>query len=82
MFANPAWGWSLRLALPITVIGSAAGGLMVRTTPEQQLHREVFYRDGHTVGMPDGGPGLPGIGWSAEHATSVFRVSSACMVSS
>jgi hypothetical protein len=66
-FASPAWGWSLRLGLLITVIGSAAGGLMVRPTPEQQLHRELSYRGGHTVGAPDGGPGLPGVGWSTEH---------------
>jgi hypothetical protein len=63
-FANPAWGWSVLLGLLITVIGSAAGGLMVRSTPEQQFHHEVSYHGGHTVGAPDGGPGLPGVGWS------------------
>jgi hypothetical protein len=66
-FADPAWGWSLRLGLLITVIGSAAGGLMVRPTPEQQLHHETAYVGGHTVGAPDGGPGLPGVGWSTDH---------------
>ena len=65
-FANPAWGWSLRLALLITVIGSAAGGLMVRPTPDQQLHHETAYVGGHTVGASDGGPGLPGVGWSTD----------------
>src|SRR5687767_4696530 len=34
-FENPAWGWWLRMGLLTTVIGSAAGGLMVRSTPEQ-----------------------------------------------
>jgi hypothetical protein len=66
-FANPAWGWSLRLGLLITVIGSAAGGLMLRPTPEQQFHHEASHQGGHTVGAPDGGPGLPGVGWSTEH---------------
>jgi hypothetical protein len=70
-FANPAWGWSLRLGLLITILGSASGGLMLRTTPEQaaqhQMHRNVNENGAHTVGAPDGGPGLPGVGWSTKH---------------
>jgi hypothetical protein len=58
-FQNPAWGWWLRLGVLITVIGSAAGGSMLRKTP--------YANGGHTVGAPDGGPGLPGTGWSTEH---------------
>lgn len=64
-FADSAWGLSIRLGLLITVIGSATGGLMLRTTPQQ--HDAATIRGGHTVGAPDGGPGLPGVGWSTEH---------------
>ena len=70
-FENPAWGWWLRLGVLITVIGSAAGGSMLRMTPEQLAAKRAGARlvavGGHTVGAPDGGPGLPGTGWSTEH---------------
>lgn len=62
--SDPAWGWALRLGMFVTVLGAASGGLMLRSTPEQ-LAQHV--RGGHTVGAPDGGPGLPGIGWSSDH---------------
>jgi hypothetical protein len=63
-FSDPAWGWALRLGMFVTVLGSATGGLMLRPTPEQ-LAQHVH--GGHTVGAPDGGPGLPGVGWSEDH---------------
>lgn len=51
----------------LTVLGLAVGGLMVRPTPEQL----ALLRAGapsaagaHTVGAPDGGPGLPLVNWS------------------
>ncbi len=70
-FENPAWGWLLRLGMLTTVLGSAGGGLMLRMTPEQaaSLHatHKVQAVGGHTVGAPDGGPGLPGVGWSTQH---------------
>ena len=70
-FQNPAWGWLLRLGMLITVLGSAAGGLMLRPTPEQsaamQQTHSVRAVGGHTVGAPDGGPGLTGLGWSTQH---------------
>ena len=44
---------------------------MIRMTPEQSeaLHttHKVNAVGGHTVGAPDGGPGLPGVGWSTLH---------------
>jgi hypothetical protein len=70
-FENPAWGWLLRLGMLITVLGSAGGGFMIRMTPEQSsaLHatHTVSAVGGHTVGAPDGGPGIPGVGWSTLH---------------
>jgi hypothetical protein len=70
-FPDPAWGWWLRMGMLITVLGSAAGGLMLRPTPDQsqklQAHQPVGAVGAHTVGAPDGGPGLPGLGWSTQH---------------
>jgi hypothetical protein len=70
-FENRAWGWWLRMGLLTTVIGSAAGGLMLRPTPEQiemlQTTQSLTASGGHTVGGPDGGPGLAGTGWSTRH---------------
>jgi hypothetical protein len=70
-FQNPAWGWLLRLGMLVTVIGSAGGGLMLRPTPEQvaamRATHSVTAVGGHTVGAPDGGPGLTGLGWSMQH---------------
>jgi hypothetical protein len=70
-FENPAWGWALRLGMLTTVIGSAMGGMMVAPTHDQlqamRAKQPVAAIGGHTVGAPDGGPGLPGVGWSTEH---------------
>jgi len=70
-FEDPAWGWWLRMGMLITVIGSATGGMMVRMTPEQREAARVGHSvtavGAHTVGAPDGGPGVPGLGWSTQH---------------
>jgi hypothetical protein len=70
-FANPAWGWSLRLGMLMMVLGSAMGGLMTQPTHDQmaEIKREhkVTIAGAHTVGAPDGGPGIAGVGWSTEH---------------
>jgi hypothetical protein len=70
-FADRALGWALRLGLTITIIGAATGGMMTRPTAAQLDEAKATHRltvaGAHTVGAPDGGPGLPGVGWSREH---------------
>jgi hypothetical protein len=65
-FANPAWGWALRMGLVVTVLGSAMGGLMLPPRAEQAL-TGPRPSGGHTVGAPDGTPGLPLVNWSRTH---------------
>jgi hypothetical protein len=70
-FADRAMGWALRLGLAITIVGASTGGLMTRPTAAQLDEARVTGRlaiaGAHTVGAPDGGPGLPGTGWSLQH---------------
>jgi hypothetical protein len=69
-FADSAFGWALRLGMLLTVLGQATGALM---TAPSAARLEVARSTGlkvsgaHTVGAPDGGPGLPITGWSREH---------------
>lgn len=69
-FQDRAFGWSLRLGLIITVIGMATGYLMTMPTPKQIASWEegapVTLIGAHSVGVSDGGPGLPITGWSTE----------------
>jgi len=70
-FKDPVWGWALRLGMLISVLGSATGGLMTMPTNNQlnamKRHEHVTTVGAHTVGAPDGGPGLPATGWSKQH---------------
>jgi hypothetical protein len=70
-FDDAAWGWALRLGMLITVLGSAAAGFMLSPTAEQRAamtaDAKITTVGAHTVGAPDGGPGIPGVGWSKEH---------------
>jgi hypothetical protein len=70
-FVDDALGWALRLGMIITIVGAISGGLMTRPTSAQIEAARAGHRmtvaGAHTVGAPDGGPGLPGTGWSLEH---------------
>lgn len=70
-FSDRALGWALRIGMTLTILGAFTGGLMTRPSA-QQLQRagatgSIAVVGGHTVGADDGGPGLPGTGWSTEH---------------
>lgn len=59
--------WAIRAGVWIALLGMAVGPLMSVPTSGQ---REALVEDGadvlgaHTVGLADGGPGLPFVGWS------------------
>lgn len=62
----PSWKWAIRLGLSLSLIGAAGGGFMLRRTPEQKLTSPALAFGSHTVGAPDGGPGLPVANWSTQ----------------
>ena len=70
-FADRSLGWALRLGMTLTIIGALSGGLMTRPTEKQladvRAGRGMPVAGAHTVGGRDGGPAIPGIGWSREH---------------
>jgi hypothetical protein len=70
-FADAPLGWALRLGMSITIVGALTGGMMTRPTAAQlnaaQAGQRMTIVGAHTVGAPDGGPGLVGTGWSTQH---------------
>jgi hypothetical protein len=70
-FADPAFGWAVRLGMVIALLGASTGGLMTQPTAAQLADARAGHRvtvvGAHTVGAQDGGPGLPGTGWSLQH---------------
>jgi hypothetical protein len=70
-FNDVSLGWALRLGMVLTIVGAMSGGLMTRPTEAQLQTMRAGERPpavgAHTVGALDGGPGLPGVGWSSEH---------------
>ena len=65
-FSDRAIGWALRFGMTITIVGAMTGGLMTTPTRAQLDAARAGHRmtvaGAHTVGAPDGGPGLPGAG--------------------
>ncbi|MFJ8209967.1 hypothetical protein [Streptomyces sp. NPDC096033] len=64
--ADRATTWSIRIAAVLTLTGAGLGFLMTRPTAEQRAAGldDPPITGGHSVGVPDGGPGLPLTGWS------------------
>jgi hypothetical protein len=67
-FSNPVITWGLRLAMLITIVGLGQGYLMTSPTALQmagwQGGEPISIIGAHSVGVPDGGPGLPVLNWS------------------
>jgi hypothetical protein len=65
---NRPFAWSLRLGLLVSLVGMGSGFLMVRPTHEQLVAMAANHGPrivgAHSVGVADGGPGLPLVGWS------------------
>ena len=70
-FASQSLGWALRLGMTFTVVGALTGALMTRPTSAQLADARAGGRmtisGAHSVGGPDGGPGVPVTGWSRQH---------------
>jgi hypothetical protein len=66
--SDPVWAWSLRLSVLIALIGMAVAFLMTRPTAAQlagaRAGNGLPIGGAHSVGVADGGPGLPVLGWS------------------
>lgn len=69
-FTDRAFGWSLRLGLLLTAVGAGVAFLMTSPTAQQlaqmQSGAAPTFIGAHAVGVPDGGAGLPFLGWSTE----------------
>ncbi len=67
LFANPgpdaARNRAVRVGAVLAVVGMALGFLMTIPTQAQVVSGQGIF-GAHTVGRPDGGPGLPFLGWS------------------
>ena len=65
---NPAFAWALRLGLIVSFVGMGLAFLMTSPTPEQiqaaGVDGEMPSAGAHSVGVEDGGPGLPITNWS------------------
>jgi hypothetical protein len=68
-FAESPIVWGVRLGLIAGLLGMAVAFLMTQPTPEQDALDAATGSSivgAHAVGVADGGPGLPVVGWSTE----------------
>jgi hypothetical protein len=68
--ADTAFAWSLRLGIAVSAAGMALAFLMTAPTGAQldaaRTGEGMTVAGAHSVGVADGGPGLPIVGWSTE----------------
>ena len=66
--SNPVFAWSLRLGILLSLVGMAVAFLMTQPTAIQisahHAGEPMNIVGAHSVGVADGGPGLPFVGWS------------------
>jgi hypothetical protein len=62
-----SWQWAVRLGVLLSLVGAAGGGLMLKQSPIERVAPGHPLFGAHTVGAPDGGPGLPVVNWSTHH---------------
>jgi hypothetical protein len=66
--ADRALAWALRLGIAISAVGMGVAFFMTSPTAEQisaaHVSGNLPTAGAHSVGVPDGGPGLPFLGWS------------------
>jgi len=67
-FADPAFGWALRFGVFISLIGMGVAFFMTTPTAAQltaaKAGNGLPISGAHSVGVADGGPGIPILGWS------------------
>jgi hypothetical protein len=56
--------WACRLGTLISLAGMAVAFLMTTSTADQRTQSPRLINGAHSVGVPDGGPGMPVTGWS------------------
>ncbi|MET8685931.1 hypothetical protein ABZV77_17090 [Streptomyces sp. NPDC004732] len=61
--ADRASAWAMRCGVALALAGAAVGFLMTQPAPGQ-VRGESPVVGAHSVGVPDGGPGMPLTGWS------------------
>lgn len=67
-FAEPAFAWALRFGVLISLVGMSVAFLMTTPTGAQRAASKAGHglpiSGAHSVGVADGGPGIPILGWS------------------